>query len=71
MTRRDHLYDRLIIVDWNISRRAQQRGSAIFVHQARLTNGQMQPTEGCIALEAQTFARLASRLARLKAITVL
>lgn len=71
MARQDHLYDRLIIVDWNITRRAQQRGSAIFVHQARITGGQMQPTEGCIALEAQTFARLAPRLARLTAITVI
>ncbi|CAN0595292.1 unnamed protein product, partial [Ectocarpus sp. 12 AP-2014] len=55
MTRHDHLYDRLIILDWNMSRRAQGRGSAIFMHQARITDGQMQGTEGCVALEAEVF----------------
>lgn len=71
MTRNDHLYDRLIILDWNISRKAQSRGSAIFMHQARITNGQMQGTEGCVALEVPTFAKLAPRLATLGAIVVL
>ncbi|MEQ8657228.1 MAG: hypothetical protein RIC24_07965 [Hyphomicrobiales bacterium] len=70
MTRDDHLYDRLIILDWNISLKAQGRGSAIFLHQARITNGQLLGTEGCVALEAKTFAKLASRLATLNAIVV-
>jgi L,D-peptidoglycan transpeptidase YkuD (ErfK/YbiS/YcfS/YnhG family) len=71
MTRDDHLYDRLIILDWNMSHRAQGRGSAIFMHQARIIDGQMQGTEGCVALEAKTFAKLAPRLATLNAIVVL
>lgn len=71
MTRDDHLYDRLIILDWNITRKAQARGSAIFLHQARITDGRMQGTEGCVALEAKTFAKLAPRLANLNAIVVL
>ncbi len=71
MAREDHLYDRLIILDWNILCRSQGRGSAIFMHQARVENGQMQGTEGCVALDAVTFARLAPRLAALNAIIVL
>ena len=71
MARTDHLYDRLIILDWNLSCRVHGRGSAIFLHQARSENGQMQGTEGCVALEAKTFARLAQRLAALDALIVL
>ena len=71
MTREDHLYDRLIVLDWNITRRARWRGSAIFLHQARIEAGIWKPTAGCIALEKETFRRRASRLAQLSAITVL
>jgi L,D-peptidoglycan transpeptidase YkuD (ErfK/YbiS/YcfS/YnhG family) len=70
MTREDHLYDRLIILDWNMSRRAHRRGSAIFLHQARIEDHQMRGTEGCVALEARVFAKLAPRLAQLTAIHV-
>lgn len=71
MTREDHLYDRLIILDWNMRVKAQMRGSAIFFHQARITDGQLQATEGCIALPADVFAKLAPRLAQLRMIKVL
>lgn len=71
MTRDDHLYDRLMILDWNITRRGQTRGSAIFMHQARLEQSGMQPTEGCIALPAPVFAKLSGRLAQLHAVVVL
>lgn len=71
MTREDHLYDRLIVLDWNMSCRSQGRGSAIFLHQACIERGGMHGTEGCIALDAVTFARLAPRLAALDALIVL
>jgi len=70
MTREDHLYDRLIILDWNMSRRAHRRGSAIFLHQARIEDHQMCGTEGCVALEARVFAKLAPRLVQLTAVHV-
>lgn len=70
LTRDDHLYDRLVVLDWNISSRVQARGSAIFLHQARIENGQMKPTEGCIALKADDFRRLMISIGRLKVIRV-
>lgn len=71
MTRADGLYDRLIVLDWNITTRAQARGSAIFLHQARVVDGRLKPTLGCIALLPRDFALLAPRLAQLEAIHVL
>ena len=71
MTREDALYDRVIVLDWNLSCRARGRGSAIFLHQARLTGGAAGPTEGCIALAPDVFARWAPRLMRLRRIVVL
>lgn len=71
MTRKDHLYDRLIILDWNIRNRSQGRGSAIFFHQARTIDGVLQGTEGCIALAPDIFEKLAPQLARLATIRVL
>lgn len=70
MTREDHLYDRLIILDWNMRIRSQGRGSAIFFHQSRLIDGAMQGTQGCIALAPQIFEKLTPQLARLHAIKV-
>lgn len=71
MTREDHLYDRLIVLDWNMRVKAQLRGSAIFFHQARVIDGQLQGTEGCIALPEEVFAKLAPQLVRLRTIKVL
>jgi len=47
MARTDHLYDIVLVLDWNYRRRAAGRGSAIFMHVAK--EG-YEPTEGCIAL---------------------
>ena len=47
MRRKDRLYDVCIVLDWNISPRRRNCGSAIFLHIAR--PGYL-PTEGCIAL---------------------
>ena len=53
--RDDHLYDILILLDYNFSRRSQQRGSAIFFHMARPG---LTPTRGCIAVAPADMKRL-------------
>jgi L,D-peptidoglycan transpeptidase YkuD (ErfK/YbiS/YcfS/YnhG family) len=59
MARADHLYDIVGILDWNITRRALGRGSAIFLHQSRADRG---PTAGCIALERDDLRLLLHHL---------
>lgn len=48
LLRDDRLYDAVLVLDWNVSRRARGHGSAIFLHVAR--EG-YRPTEGCVALD--------------------
>ena len=55
MFRDDHLYDVCIVLDYNMSPRAQFRGSAIFFH---LTSSQEKPTEGCIAIDRELMKKL-------------
>lgn len=55
MLRSDCLYDVCVVLDWNVVRRVQGRGSAIFLHIAR---PDYQPTEGCIAISARDMTRL-------------
>ena len=43
------------LLDWNIAPRRRGRGSAIFFHLARPG---YTPTQGCVAVSAQTMARL-------------
>ncbi len=61
MQRADHLYDAVLVLDWNISPRRRERGSAIFLHLARPG---FQPTEGCIAVSRRSMARLLPLLSR-------
>ncbi len=42
MLRSDRLYDICLVLDWNFTRRARNRGSAIFMHLTRPDGG---PTE--------------------------
>jgi L,D-peptidoglycan transpeptidase YkuD (ErfK/YbiS/YcfS/YnhG family) len=55
MRRDDRLYDVCLVLDWNIRPRLRGRGSAIFFHLARPG---FTPTQGCVAVEARTMARL-------------
>jgi L,D-peptidoglycan transpeptidase YkuD (ErfK/YbiS/YcfS/YnhG family) len=55
MTREDHLYDICLVMDWNISSRKRNCGSAIFFHLAREGH---RPTEGCIAIGRRDMLRL-------------
>ena len=61
MMRDDRLYDACLVLDWNIMPRRRGRGSAIFFHLAR---PEFKPTEGCVAVSAQTMRRLLPRLSR-------
>jgi L,D-peptidoglycan transpeptidase YkuD (ErfK/YbiS/YcfS/YnhG family) len=53
--RDDHVYDLVIDTDYNRRPAIKGRGSAIFIHLARLN---YTPTEGCIALSRRDFTRL-------------
>ena len=55
MLRDDRLYDICLVLDWNITERRRNRGSAIFWH---LTHESGQSTEGCIALDPAAMRRL-------------
>lgn len=55
LMRDDGLYDVCLVMDWNISSRRRNAGSAIFLHLIR--PGYL-PTEGCIAVSRQAMKRL-------------
>ncbi|MGE7369559.1 L,D-transpeptidase family protein [Neorhizobium sp. NPDC001467] len=55
MRREDCLYDVCLVLDWNISARKRNRGSAIFLH---LTRPGYQPTAGCVAVTLTDMQRL-------------
>src|SRR5215211_1171766 len=59
MWRDDPLYDVVLDIAWNRGPIVRGRGSAIFLHLARPG---FAPTEGCVAVEARTIARLLERL---------
>ncbi|TPW27749.1 L,D-transpeptidase family protein [Pararhizobium mangrovi] len=48
LMREDRLYDVCIVLDWNLTERRRNAGSAIFLHQ---TSPDGTPTAGCIALD--------------------
>jgi len=53
--REDHLYDLVVILDFNLGPRKKYAGSAIFWHLAR---NNFSPTEGCIAIEKKEMLKL-------------
>lgn len=55
MMRSDGLYDICLVLDWNISSRRRNRGSAIFFH---LIKPGYEPTAGCIAVSLPDMKRL-------------
>ena len=59
LIRSDPLYDLVVVLDWNIGRRARGLGSAIFLHAAR--PGYL-PTEGCVALRPRDLRRVVGPL---------
>jgi len=65
--RADHLYDLVIVLDYNNRPRRKNRGSAIFLHCAR---PDLAPTEGCVALRPDDLRRLLPRLAKKAVLTI-
>lgn len=61
MKRPDRLYDAVVVLDWNVTRRVRNRGSAIFLHVARPG---FSPTEGCVAIAPAAMRWLLPRLSR-------
>lgn len=68
LCRNDDIYDIVLIPDWNIRRRIQNRGSAIFFHLAR---PQYTSTEGCIAVSRRTMERILPYISNKTRITTL
>jgi L,D-peptidoglycan transpeptidase YkuD (ErfK/YbiS/YcfS/YnhG family) len=58
MFRSDHVYDIVVVLNYNTRPRLPNRGSAIFCHLARPG---FAPTEGCIALTQRDLRRLLQR----------
>src|SRR5271166_288700 len=65
--RDDHLYDIVIVLDYNFSPRRRRRGSAIFLHCARPG---FTPTEGCVAIRYDDLRRLLPRLSSRTVLTI-
>lgn len=61
MRRSDGLYDVCLVLDWNITSRRRNRGSAIFFH---LIRPGYEPTAGCVAVKARDMMRLLPLLRR-------
>jgi L,D-peptidoglycan transpeptidase YkuD (ErfK/YbiS/YcfS/YnhG family) len=57
--RQDHLYDVVIVLDYNIKPAVPGAGSAIFLH---LATPDFRPTAGCVAVSLETMRRLLPRL---------
>ena len=57
--RQDHLYDLVVEIDHNTRPRIARRGSAVFIHLARVGFG---PTAGCVALQPKGLRALLERL---------
>ncbi|SON58169.1 L,D-transpeptidase catalytic domain [Hartmannibacter diazotrophicus] len=57
--RDDHLYDIVLVLDANLTRRRRGRGSAIFFHLARSGYA---PTEGCVAVSLADMKKLLAKI---------
>lgn len=68
LARDDRLYDVVIVLDWNLARRARGVGSAIFFHIAK---EYYRPTEGCVAISPADMRRLAPYLSPRTRLTVI
>ncbi len=53
--RKDHAYDLIVVLDYNFSRRAMNRGSAIFMH---LAHDDSRPTAGCLAFNEHDLRQI-------------
>jgi L,D-peptidoglycan transpeptidase YkuD (ErfK/YbiS/YcfS/YnhG family) len=56
--RSDHLYDVVVVLDYNLARPRRGAGSAIFLH---IAAANLAPTEGCIAVTMPAIRRILAR----------
>lgn len=68
MLRQDGLYDVCLVLDWNVTSRRRNAGSAIFMHMIRPG---YEPTAGCIALHPRDMRRVLPYLCKGRKIRVL
>lgn len=68
MQRKDELYDICLVLDWNVTARRRNAGSAIFFH---LIRPGYEPTAGCIALAQRDMLRIMPYLWRGTVVRVL
>jgi L,D-peptidoglycan transpeptidase YkuD (ErfK/YbiS/YcfS/YnhG family) len=61
LRRGDGLYDVCLMLDWNVSSRRRNRGSAIFFH---LIRPGYEPTAGCVAVSLRDMKRILPSLRR-------
>lgn len=59
LKRNDHLYDMVVVMDYNITRHLGVGGSAIFFH---LSHDDYRPTEGCVAIARRDMEWLLPRI---------
>ncbi len=59
LARDDHLYDIVLVMDFNITNRMSNGGSAIFFH---LAHDDYRPTEGCVAISRKNMEWLLPRI---------
>ncbi len=68
MRRKDGLYDICLVLDWNVTKRARNCGSAIFFH---LIRPGYEPTAGCVAVSARDMRRILPHLRKGTVVRVL
>lgn len=68
MMRGDGLYDVCLVLDWNVTSRRRNRGSAIFFH---LIKPGYEPTAGCIAVSLADMRRLVRHMRKGTTVRVL
>ena len=59
--RKDHIYDLIVVINYNTSPIIKKKGSAIFIHIARK---KFQSTRGCIALKKKNLLFLLSKITK-------
>ena len=64
----DALYDICLVLDWNVTSRRRNKGSAIFFH---LIRPGYEPTAGCVAITRRDMLRILPHLRRRTVVRVL
>ena len=68
MERKDHLYDLILIIEYNTRKIVKGKGSAIFIHIAK---PKYKPTQGCVALTKKNFLHLLKKIRKKEKIKII